>query len=178
MIEKIRAEGFQTRNDLNYFLTELKESEPWLYSYYAKMLQMISTQVAGAQKSLKELDKKGYKTGTLRFARDCDFCTFIYNQAGFYILDRKLQLSKIGKIHSIFHRHTQGDIKQVSVTKSKSGKWYCSIICHIDVEMPKINFAKSVGVDVGIKNFAYDSDGFATPNPLNLKKMLNPLARA
>ncbi|HXG73954.1 MAG TPA: helix-turn-helix domain-containing protein, partial [Candidatus Nitrosotenuis sp.] len=40
MIEKIRKEGFQTRNDLNYFLTELKESEPWLYSYHSKMLQM------------------------------------------------------------------------------------------------------------------------------------------
>jgi putative transposase len=27
MIEKIRKEGFQSRNDLNYFLTELKESD-------------------------------------------------------------------------------------------------------------------------------------------------------
>ena len=37
--------------------------------------------------------------------------------------------------------------------------------------------AKAVGIDVGIKSFAYDSDGCQTPNPLNLKKMLKPLAR-
>jgi putative transposase len=43
--------------------------------------------------------------------------------------------------------------------------------------LPKINLAKSVGIDVGIKNFAYDSDGYQTPNPLNLQKMLRPLAR-
>ncbi|KFM14524.1 putative transposase in snaA-snaB intergenic region protein [Marine Group I thaumarchaeote SCGC AAA799-D11] len=36
---------------------------------------------------------------------------------------------------------------------------------------------KSVGIDVGIKSFTYDSDGYSTPNPLNLKKMLKPLAR-
>ncbi|GBL41542.1 hypothetical protein EMGBD3_09100 [Nitrosarchaeum sp.] len=58
MIEKINREGFQTRNDLNYFLTELKESEPWLYNHHSKMLQMVSTQIDGAQKSLAELQKK------------------------------------------------------------------------------------------------------------------------
>ncbi|MBI5377165.1 MAG: helix-turn-helix domain-containing protein [Thaumarchaeota archaeon] len=45
MIEKINKEGFQSRNDLNYFLTDLKEQESWLYSYHSKMLQMISAQI-------------------------------------------------------------------------------------------------------------------------------------
>jgi transposase len=35
MVEKIHREGFQSRNDLNYFLTELKEK--WLYSYHSKI---------------------------------------------------------------------------------------------------------------------------------------------
>ena len=43
--------------------------------------------------------------------------------------------------------------------------------------IPKISFSKGVGIDVGIKNFAYDSDGNQTPNPHNLKKMLKPLKR-
>ncbi len=43
--------------------------------------------------------------------------------------------------------------------------------------LPKISISKSVGIDVGIRNFAYDSDGFVTPNPLNLQKMLKPLRR-
>jgi putative transposase len=79
MIEKIRTEGFQTRNDLNYFLTGLKDKEGWLYQYHSKMLQMISTQAASAQESLIANNKKGCKIGMLRFARYNDFRTLTYN---------------------------------------------------------------------------------------------------
>ncbi|MFN3654154.1 MAG: helix-turn-helix domain-containing protein [Candidatus Nitrosotenuis sp.] len=36
MVEKIHKEGFQIKVDLNYFLTELKEQDGWLYSYHSK----------------------------------------------------------------------------------------------------------------------------------------------
>jgi len=179
MIQKINEEGFQTRNDLNYFLTELKESEDWLYSYHSKMLQMVSTQVESAQKSIIQLRKNGYKTGTLKFARFSEYHTFVYNQSGFDIKNGFLHLSKIGRIKIIQHRlipenHT---INQVTISKSKSGKWHACITCEIDAILPKVSLTRSAGIDVGIKNFAYDSDGFVTPNPLNLQKMLKPLAR-
>ena len=48
----------------------------------------------------------------------------------------------------------------------------------ISKPIPKISFKRAVGIDVGIKSFAYDSNGYQTPNPLNLKKVLKPLARA
>jgi len=66
------------------------------------------------------------------------------------------------------------------VTKSKSQKWYACVTCDINepiLNIPKISFKKSVGIDVGIKNFTYDSNGNQTSNPYNLKKMLKPLAR-
>ncbi|HZS73331.1 MAG TPA: helix-turn-helix domain-containing protein [Candidatus Nitrosotalea sp.] len=75
--------NFVSRNDLNYFLTELKQSEPWLYNYHSKMLQMISTQLEGSQKALIELNKKGYKVGSLKFARYDEYRTFTYNQSGY-----------------------------------------------------------------------------------------------
>lgn len=55
--------SFLSRNDMNYILTELKQSEPWLYNYHSKMLQMISTQLEGAEKTLIELTKRNHKTG-------------------------------------------------------------------------------------------------------------------
>lgn len=181
MIEKINKEGFQSRNDLNYFLTDLKEREPWLYSYHSKMLQMISTQIDGAQKALMKLRKNGNKTGTLRFSKHNEFRVFTYNQSGFNITrignTDLLYLSKIGSVQIRIHRNIPQDIKQITVTKSKSGKWYVCITCNVVTVLPKIRLAKSVGIDVGIKNFAYDSDGFVTPNPLNLQKMLKPLIR-
>ncbi|WKT58910.1 hypothetical protein QVH35_05745 [Candidatus Nitrosotenuis chungbukensis] len=42
--------GFVSRNDLNYMLTELKQQESWLYNYHAKMLQMISTKLDAGSK--------------------------------------------------------------------------------------------------------------------------------
>jgi putative transposase len=179
MVEKIHKEGFQTRNDLNYFLADLKESKKWLYNYHSKMLQMVSTQIDGAQKSLIQKRKNGHKTGNLKFARFPEYHTFTYNQSGFGIKGGFLHLSKIGKIRITCHRQIPGNhtIKQVSTSKSKSGKWHACVTCEIDVVLPKISLAKSIGIDVGIKNFAYDSNGFATPNPLNYTKMLKPLAR-
>ncbi|MDO8639953.1 MAG: transposase, partial [Nitrosarchaeum sp.] len=171
--------SFLTRNDMNYILTELKQSEPWLYQYHSKMLQMVSTQLEGTERSLIELNKKGYKTGNLKFARYNKFRTFTYNQSGFKLNNNKLFLSKIGNIRIKKHRDTPGIIKQVIVTKTRSCKWYACLTCElVNVNPPKIDFTKAVGIDVGIKSFAYDSDEHNTPNPLNLKKMLKPLVRA
>jgi putative transposase len=169
---------------MNYILTELKQSEPWLYNYHSKMLQMISTQFESAEKSLIERSKKCHKTGKLRFAKYGEYRTFTYNQSGYkfeqYDKQDYLHLSKIGYIEIRKHRVIPDNIKQVIITKSKSGKWHACITCDI-VEplfnIPKISFVKAIGIDVGIKSFAYDSDGYQTPNPLNLKKMLKPLAR-
>jgi putative transposase len=179
MVEKVQKEGFQPRNDLNYFLTELKESEPWLRTHHSKMLQMVSTQIDVAQRSLVQKRKNGHNTGKLKFARFLEYNTFTYNQSGFEIRDGSLHLSKIGKIKIICHRQIpeNSEIKQIAISKSKTGKWHACVSCEVDAVLPKISPAKSVGIDVGIKNFAYDSDGFATPNPLNLQNMLKPLAR-
>jgi putative transposase len=166
---------------MNYLLTDLKEREQWLYSYHSKMLQMITTQIEAAQKSLIQLRKNGQKPGILKFVRYGEFNAFTYNQSG-YKLERHgstdlLWLSKIGFMEIRKHREIPLNIKQITVSKSKSGKWWACLSCEMDITLPKIDIAKSVGIDVGIKNFTYDSDGFVTPNPLNLCKMLRPIAR-
>ena len=178
--------GFVSRNDCNYYLTELKQQESWLYQYHSKMLQSVSSQIDGAQKALIEKSKKGYKTGSLRFCRYHDFRTFTYNQTGFKLKGHSntdlLYLSKIGCIEIRQHRliPEDSDIKQAIVTKSKSGKWFACLTVDIQesaINIPKISFSKAVGIDVGIKSFAYDSNGSQTPNPKNLQKMLKPLRR-
>lgn len=182
-VESAQTE-FLTRNDMNYMLTELKQSELWLYDYHAKMLQMVSTQVTGAQKALIQKRKKGYKTGKLRFARYGQNRTFTYNQSG-YRLERHcdtdlLWLSKIGYIEIRKHREPISSIKQVIVSKSKSDRWDAVVTCEIDntiIQLPKLSFGRAVGIDVGIKHFASDSHGHVIPNPQNLKKLLKPLAR-
>ncbi|WKT58909.1 RNA-guided endonuclease TnpB family protein [Candidatus Nitrosotenuis chungbukensis] len=115
------------------------------------------------------------------FVKYDQYRTFTYNQSGYKFEKHGsvnlLWLSKIGYIEIRKHREINGHIKQVIVSKSKSGKWHTCVTCDVDVVLPEIHLSESVGIDVGIKNFVYDSDGFVTPNPLNLKKMLKPLAR-
>ena len=178
--------GFVSRNDCNYYLTELKHQEPWLYRYHSKMLQMISTKLDSVQKTLIELKKKGYKTGKIKFIKYNEYRTFTYNQSGFNLGIHGdkilLYLSKIGYIEIRKHRDipTSATIKQVIITKTKSGKWYACLTIDIKEQLmyiSKIYLKKSVGIDVGIKSFAFDSNGHQTPNPKNLQKMLKPLKR-
>lgn len=184
MVSKIHKEGFQSAYDLNYFLTELKEQNPWLCEHHSRMLQAVSTQIAGAQKGLAELDKKNHKTGEIKFALFHRYNTFVYNQSGFSIKDGFLQLSKIGRIALIQHREIPQycTIKQVTISR-QAGKWFCGITFDVSeiVSIPwwdcTIPQQRPIGIDVGIKNFAYDSDGHVTPNPLNMSRMLKPLAR-
>ncbi len=167
---------------MQFILTELKELEPWLGNYHSKMLQMVVHKIDTARKALMALKKKGYEVGGLSFIKHGEYNTFTYNQSGFKVERHGntdlLWLSKIGCIEVRLHRPINGTIKQVTVTRHV-GRWYAVILVDEGFRMPAlIDFRKAVGIDVGIKNYAYDSDNKVTPNPENLKKMLKPLIRA
>lgn len=164
---------------MSYLLTELKQQESWLYDYHSKMLQMVLAQIDSAQRSLIALKKNGYPVGSLKFVRYADYRTFTYNQSGFRLEAKMLYLSKIGRISIMIHRDIPQDarIKQIVITKSRTSKWFACVTYDIDSAIPRINFDKRIGVDLGIRNFSYDSDGHTIHNPQNLKKTLKPLRR-
>lgn len=173
--------NFRSRNDMNYALTELKEQQTILRNYHSKMLQMVSTKVAGAWDALEELKKNGHKTGKLQLLKKGECHSFTYNQSGFRIeqnTDSKclLWLAKIGHIEIRIHRKPI-NIKQVTVMR-QAGKWYAVVACAILRKLFScIRYTKPVGIDVGIINYAYDSNGKHTDNPLFLTKELRLLRR-
>ncbi|WP_336155305.1 transposase, partial [Fusobacterium polymorphum] len=70
----------------------------------------------------------------------------------------------------------QGRIISATITQVPSGKYYISLCC-TDVEVKKLESTnKSVGIDLGIKNFALTSDEISIENPKYLQKSLNKLA--
>jgi putative transposase len=154
--------------DMNYALTELKERHPWLRNYYAKMLQMISKQVATARKTAR---------GRLLYKFSDRFNAFTYNQWGFRIQNNRLWLSKIGWIRIVLHCQAI-NIKQITVCR-KNSRWYAIVACEVVRRRHSvIKYTKPVGIDVGITKFAHDSDNHTVDNPLFLTKMLGPLRRA
>ena len=90
-----------------------------------------------------------------------------------------LHLSKIGDIPIRIHREIKGVMKQVCVKKYASGKWFAFLVVD-DIKIyskpsNEHNPALSVGIDLGIENFTYDSDGNRFNSPRFLNKSLEKL---
>ena len=178
------SNNFKSRNEMNYALTELKEQQPILRNYHSKMLQMVSTKIAGAWAALEELKKKGHEAGSgkLRYLKQGESYSFTYNQSGFKVEqceDGKslLWLAKLGHIEIRIHRRPI-NIKQVTIVR-QVGKWYAVVACAIlRKKHSTLKYEKPVGIDVGIANYVYDSNGNHINNPLFLSKELKPLRRA
>jgi putative transposase len=184
----VLSNNFRSRNDMNYALTELKEQQPILRKYHSKMLQMVSTKVDAARSALEELKKRGYQSsnGKLQLLQPGECNSFVYNQTGYKVEQLPegnnksiLHLSKIGKIEIRVHRKLD-DIAQVTVVKQAGGRWFAILACKTmrRKQCSLIKYEKTVGIDVGIKNYVYDSDGSHKDNPLFLTKELKPLRRA
>ncbi len=166
---------------MQFALVELKESHAWLRNYHSKMLQMVVHQIDAARSALRALKSHGRKTGRLKYCEE--YNTFVYNQSGFGIERHGntdlLWLSKVGFVEIRLHRKPV-NIKQVSVIKKPSGKWFANIVCEEETRqkiVPKIDTSKCVGIDMGITKFCHDSNNHSVENPLFHDKSLKRLRR-
>jgi putative transposase len=83
-------------------------------------------------------------------------------------------------IKCVFHREFVGNIKTCTISRTKTGKYYVSILVETNLEkLKKIKptFEKNLGIDLGIKDFAIFSDGTKIKNPKHLKWKLKSLKR-
>ena len=93
------------------------------------------------------------------------------------VFDNCIQLPKLGFVKCRVSKQIQGRILSATVSKNPSGKYFVSICC-TDVEaepLPKTN--KSIGIALGIKHLAVDSNGVEYPNNKYFAKSEKKLAR-
>lgn len=167
--------------ELQSVIPNLKICNPILKKVYSKTLQYENYRLFSNLKALSKKKKKGYKVGRLRFKGKGWFKTFTYNQSGFKLINtgkrfQVLHLSKIGNIPIRCHRSIKGKIKQVTVKHMQSGKWFASVIEERREEIKQQPINKIVGIDLGLTNTVYDSDGNKITNPRYLKKKAEKLA--
>ena len=89
-----------------------------------------------------------------------------------------VKLPKIGWVKAVLHREFEGKIKTTTVKQLPSGKYEVSILVDtLDVLPVKavIEEDKTIGVDLGVKIFAYCSDHTVISNPKFLNKSLERL---
>jgi len=95
--------------------------------------------------------------------------------------NNKLHVMKFREgIKCRFHRQFEGTIKTVTVNKTKTDKYFASILVEENIpepkkEKPDIN--KAIGIDLGIKDFAVCSNGKSFENPKHLKKSICKLKK-
>ncbi|OKL35281.1 IS200/IS605 family element RNA-guided endonuclease TnpB [Domibacillus mangrovi] len=88
----------------------------------------------------------------------------------------KMKLPKLGLVKFAKSREVKGRILNATVRRNPSGKYFVSILVETEVqELPTTN--SSVGVDVGLKDFAILSDGTVYKNPKFFRSLEKKLAK-
>lgn len=76
------------------------------------------------------------------------------------------------------HREIKGIIKSATISVTPTGKYFVSILAETKKELPKkakIDEKSTIGIDLGIKDFAITSSGEVFDNPKHLREAMDKL---
>ena len=167
--------------DLLKTIPIIKNEYSFLKDTYSQVFQDVGKRVDLAYKHFFRRVKSGEKPGYPRFKGKHRYSSITYpqNNGSFSIENDAVTISKIGRVKICKHREVVGDIKTLTIKKTSSGKYYILISCdNIPVVKVKTNIDRVVGIDLGIKTFAYLSDKTKIENPRFLKKEEKELTKA
>lgn len=164
-----------SRFDLQKILVhEVKPSNDWIKKANSQSLLSSLVNVESAfTKFFRE------KTGFPKFkSKKNSIQAFQLPQHYTVDFDRNVvKLPKMGEVEAVLHRKFEGTPKTATISRSSTGKYFISILVDDGKKFPdKQQFSESstIGIDVGIKDFAILSNGEKVENP---KYLLNSLKR-
>jgi putative transposase len=148
---------------------------------YSQVLQNVSDRVSKSYQNFfrRVKDKNCKEKGFPRFKSSIKSITYPQHdtsKTGFFIDNKKLFVSKIGKMPIILHREINGEIKTLTIKKNESNQYF-AVFCCDEYSSKKVKTEGSVGIDVGLKTYATLSDGNAIENPRFMKKSEKKLIR-
>ena len=158
--------------DTQNLLPQMKTYLPWLAEADSQALKYSCRQLDNAYKGFFK-DGKGFP----QFKRKRGEESYTTTKAkSIKVDDKYIQLPTLGKVRYRKSRNIEGRICKATIRRSASGKYYVSILCEVEVApLPVKNAA--IGLDVGIKSFAVDSNGKEYPNNKYLQKAEAKLKR-
>ena len=98
----------------------------------------------------------------------CSSFTFPQMKGAFRLAGDKLYLSKIGHVRLHLSREVEGTLKTCTIKREADG-WYAILTAEVEAQ-PWPKTGESVGVDMGLENFATLSNGETIANPRHLRK--------
>jgi putative transposase len=151
-------------------LPEIKKVREDLKLVNGHALQEVLQRLDSAFEDFFRRVKAGEKSvGYPRFRSRSRYNSVTFRDNAFGVKKGKLRLSKIGMVKIKLHRPIEGKTKTCTITKSATGKWFACIA--VECEFQPLPACKdAVGIDVGIKTFAYLSTDEAIDNPKFFRK--------
>jgi len=154
-------------------LTEWKDEWPVFSEVHSKALQKTVERFYDNLSTLSEKKQNGHNVGWLKWKSPREYQSMTYSQSGFELKNTSgrtatLWLSKIGDIPIRYHREisSNADLKEVTLKKETTGEWYVTFGLEVeDTALPekpdvdKLNAEDCVGIDLGITNYIYTSNG-------------------
>ncbi|MED1270819.1 RNA-guided endonuclease TnpB family protein, partial [Bacillus mycoides] len=145
-------------------LTQLKKQQDmlWLQEVDSTALQSSLKNLADAFSRFfkKQNDMPRFKSKKNRIQSYTTKCT----NNNIAIVGNKIKLPKLGLVRFIKSRKVAGRILNATIRRNSSGAYFVSILAETEVQ-PLEKTGSSVGVDVGLKDFAVLSDGTTYNNP-------------
>ena len=163
---------YQDKVSLSYIdtsnaLTKLKKDpeKPWLKQVSAVPLQQGLRHLNTAFQNFF----KG-KSKYPRFKKKSNKQSATYARNAFTWSEGKLTLAKMGKPLKIrWSRYFEGEPQKISISRDPSGRYFVSFL--VDEELDQWQSQDGeIGIDLGIKDVAVTSKGFASGNPKHFQK--------
>lgn len=171
-----------------------KENKTMLYntpamykSFYTFLREIDSLALANVQLNLERAYKNFFKNIKIGFPKykskhKSKWCYTTNNLGQIKVENNKITLPKLKDVKFVQHRQMEGIIKSCTITKTKTNKYYISILCEYEnqVEPVLIDMQKSkiVGLDYSSSHFFVSSDGEIADYPKFFRKSENKLAKA
>ena len=162
-----------TKETLYNTPAQYKKEFPWLRE--VDSLALANVQI-NLQTAYKNFFQSGF--GFPKFKKKSHRQSYKTNsQKGSIVLENgHIKLPKIGWVRIKAHRQAKGIIKSATISMTPTGKYFVSILCETEiVPLPKTN--SSVGIDLGLSDFAILSNGEKIGNNRFFIKLSKKLAK-
>jgi len=171
-------EGLTYRDNASSLVELKKEPETgWLQDVIAQPLQQTLMDLQAAYRNFFERRTKfpQFKSKRVRQSFRVPQSFSLEGQGK----RQHLKIPKMSPIRIIVHRPIEGEMKSVTISKTRTGKYYASILCEVEIDGSEIDRNKPIiGVDLGLIDFAVTSEGERFPNPKYLCRTEKRLRRA
>lgn len=157
----------ETKKKLNNTPAQYKNKFNWLKEVDAQALCNAQINLQTAYNNFFKRPEAGFPKFKSKKENHFSYTT---NQVTIKVSDKYITLPKVGKVKIKRHRQFDGKIKNATVSKNPSGKYYVSVLVEQEdmKKLPKTD--TKIGIDLGIKEFCITSAGEMIENPKFLRK--------